>query len=143
MFGIYDLNTKNNSEGKYFYIFMLSMSIDTKIYIFIYNKVDDEKQLIQNLKFHVINRQLNTFTLQSYVTPQSMMLQFKTKHCDGILLRELDISRQFLNWQVCTYICVCKCLLFQFFCLKGCLLCTLQFLTPHLNIKCGAYCFGL
>ena len=27
-----------------------------------YNKVDDEKPLIQNLKFHVINRQLNKFT---------------------------------------------------------------------------------
>ena len=27
-----------------------------------YKKVDDEKPLIQNLKFHVINRQLNKFT---------------------------------------------------------------------------------
>ena len=33
------------------------------IYMYIiYNKVDDEKPLIQNLKFHVINRQLNKFT---------------------------------------------------------------------------------
>ena len=30
-------------------------------YIYIY-KVDDEKPLIENLKFHVINRQLNRFT---------------------------------------------------------------------------------
>ena len=30
--------------------------------LYIYSKVDDEKHLIKNFKFHVINRQLNKFT---------------------------------------------------------------------------------
>ena len=45
------------------------------------------------------------------------------------------------SWQVSTYFCVCKWLLFQLFCLKGCLLCRQQFHTSHLNIKGSIYCF--
>ena len=56
-----------------------------------------------------------------------MTLQFKTRHCNSILLRGFDVSLQFHNCQVCTYFCVCKCLLFQFIFLKGCPLCMLQF----------------
>ena len=42
-----------NKSGQVIYIY---------IYIYLYNKVDDEKPLNQNLKFHVINHQLNKFT---------------------------------------------------------------------------------
>ena len=38
------------------------LSIYLFMYIITYNKVDDEKPLTSNLKFHVINRQLNKFT---------------------------------------------------------------------------------
>ena len=68
-----------------------------------------------------------------------MTLQFKTS-CDGILLRRFDVSLWYHSWQVCNYFCVCKCLLFSFFCLEGCLLCMLQFHISHLNIKGSAYC---
>ena len=57
------------------------------IYIHIYNKLDDEKSLIQNLKFHVINRQLNKLTKYDIT-----MLQFKTRHSNGMLLRGFDVS---------------------------------------------------
>ena len=39
----------------------------------------------------------------------------------------------------CTYFFVCKFLLFQFFCLKNCLLCMLQFHISHVNIKGSAF----
>ena len=52
-----------------------------------------------------------------------MTLQYKTWHCNGILLRRFEVSFWYHSWQVCTYFCVCKCLLLQFFCLKDCLLC--------------------
>ena len=71
-----------------------------------------------------------------------MTLQFKTRHGNDVLLRRFDVSLQFHNWQVCPYFCVCKCLLFLFFCLKGCLLCMLQFRISHLNIQGSAYCLG-
>ena len=72
-----------------------------------------------------------------------MTLQFKTRQCNGILLRGFDVSLEFHNWQVCNNFCVCKCLLFQFFCLKGCLLCMLQFRISHLKIKRSAHCLDI
>ena len=69
-----------------------------------------------------------------------MMLQFKTRHCNDILLHGFDVSLQFHNWQVCTYFCVWMCLSFQFFCFKVCLLCMWQFRISHLSIKDSAYC---
>ena len=44
------------------------------------------------------------------------------------------------SWRVFTDFCVYKCLLFQFFCLKGCLPCMLQFSIFNLNIKGSTYC---
>ena len=67
--------------------------------VYIYNKVDDEKPLIQNLKFHVINRQLTKFTKYD-------VTQFKTRHCNGILLRGFYVNLQYHSWQVCTYFSV-------------------------------------
>ena len=78
--------------------------------------------------------------IEYHTTRLIMTLQFKTRHCNGILFRVFDVSLQFHNWQVCTYFCICKCLLFQFFCLKGCVLCMLQFQISHLNIRGSAYC---
>ena len=37
------------------------------------------------------------------------------------------VSYCWICWQVCTYFCVYKCLLFQFFYLKACILCMQQF----------------
>ena len=39
------------------------------------------------LKFHIINRQLNKFTKYGVTT-----LQFKTRYCNVILLRGFDVS---------------------------------------------------
>ena len=64
-----------------------------------------------------------------------MRLQSKTRYYNGISLCGFDVSLWYHSWQVCTYFCVCQCLLFQFFCLKGCLLCMLRFRIFHLNIK--------
>ena len=36
-----------------------------------------------------------------------MTLQFKMRHCNGILFHGVDVSLQFHSWQVCTYFCVC------------------------------------
>ena len=48
------------TDRYYIYIFVYIIYI---IYLYIlYNKVDDEKPLNQNVKFHVINCQLNKFT---------------------------------------------------------------------------------
>ena len=72
-----------------------------------------------------------------------MTSQIKTRHCTGILFHGFDVNLQFYNCQVSTYFCVFKCLFLQFFCLKGDLLCMMQFHSSHLNIKGSAYCLAM
>ena len=71
----------------YLSIYILYILYMYIIYIHIYNKLDDEKSLIQNLKFHVINRQLNKLTKYDITT-----LRFKMRHSNGMLLRGFDVS---------------------------------------------------
>ena len=68
-----------------------------------------------------------------------MTLQYKTWHCNGILLGRFDVSFWYHSWQVCTYFCVCKCLLFQFFCLKNCKIVSFVWTHTHTHIVSFVY----
>ena len=85
-------------------------------------------QICMYISIKYVIKSLSNFYIYIYIyiSLYIQTLQFKARHCNGILLLDLLASLYF------TYFCVYKCLLFQFFYLKACILCMQQF---HFSLK--------